>query len=836
MIDTYGSWHNHSDFTNALCGFPDSICKLNDLIQQAYDYGLSSIAITEHEGLSSHIKAINYYNKMQKDRSFTLALGNEIYLMEEQEDLINREQNNTYPYYHFILIALDTEGHHQLRLLSTRAWLRAWRQGKIYRKPTYYTDLEEIIRPNQGHVIGLSACLGSRLDKLILQQRDVKGEINRLTNIFGKGNFYLEVQPARDKTCDQWIVNNEMKSLGAEFSLKIIPTTDSHYLKKSQSQAHKTYLLSQDGDREVDDFYATAYMMTPTELREHLRFNFDDESIDKMFQDSIEIKDRVKEYNIFHDPIVPQVPKDKIPESYQISHRYKEYYGKYPSFAHYSQVEDNPWEKYFFYQIEQALYSKVERKGLDIEKYIARLDEEWKELIIISEQLNTSMASYYQTMSYIIDLVWEAGSLSMPARGSAAGFLTCFLLEVTQIDPVPLGSYFPSWRHLNHERGIELPDIDNDSEASKKVAIVNKMKEFFGEDKVINVATFSKISSKQAIEKSCRGLNISDDVAGFLKSLVPVNRGKVASLKEALTGSLKTEIIKYPNLLESCLAIEGLISNRGKHPAGVLLTNEPYTDYISAMRSPDGDIESCYELWDDELAGCLKVDMLTTICADRIHKTMDMLIEHGKMKRYPTLKETYYKNIHPDVINYDNPKMWDKIPSIYSIFQFDTPISQKALSATHPKCVMDLSASNSLLRLMPDGDEPPIERYKRYKESHEAWIKDTTDYGLNDEERSILWKYLADAYGLADSQEKIMRLSMDKQVAGYSLKEANKLRKSIAKKDEKLQAEAKNLFFEYGRKIGTREVFLDYIWNVVFAASMGYEEWSLLVNLIKGVA
>lgn len=836
MIDTYGSWHNHSDFTNALCGFPDSICKLNDLIQQAYDYGLSSIAITEHEGLSSHIKAINYYNKMQKDRPFTLALGNEIYLMEEQEDLINREQNNTYPYYHFILIALDTEGHHQLRLLSTRAWLRAWRQGKIYRKPTYYTDLEEIIRPNQGHVIGLSACLGSRLDKLILQQRDVKGEINRLTNIFGKGNFYLEVQPAQDKTCDQWIVNNGMKSLSAEFSLKIIPTTDSHYLRKSQSQAHKTYLLSQDGDREVDDFYATAYMMTPIELREHLRFNFDDETIDKMFQDSIEIKDRVKEYNIFHDPIVPQVPKDKIPESYQISHRYKEYYGKYSSFAHYSQVEDNPWEKYFFYQIEQALYSKVERKGLDIEKYIARLDEEWKELIIISEQLNTSMASYYQTMSYIIDLVWEAGSLSMPARGSAAGFLTCFLLEVTQIDPVPLGSYFPSWRHLNHERGIELPDIDNDSEASKKVAIVNKMKEFFGEDKVINVATFSKISSKQAIEKSCRGLNISDDVAGFLKSLVPVNRGKVASLKEALTGSLKTEIIKYPNLLESCLAIEGLISNRGKHPAGVLLTNEPYTDYISAMRSPDGDIESCYELWDDELAGCLKVDMLTTICADRIHKTMDMLIEHGKMKRYPTLKETYYKNIHPDVINYDNPKMWDKIPSIYSIFQFDTPISQKALSATHPKCVMDLSASNSLLRLMPDGDEPPIERYKRYKESHEAWIKDTTDYGLNDEERSILWKYLADAYGLADSQEKIMRLSMDKQVAGYSLKEANKLRKSIAKKDEKLQAEAKNLFFEYGRKIGTREVFLDYIWNVVFAASMGYEEWSLLVNLIKGVA
>lgn len=99
---------------------------------------------------------------MEKDRPFTLALGNEIYLLTEEEDNLNRQTPNTVPYYHFILTALDTEGHHQLRLLSTRAWLRAWKQGKMFRRPTYYSDLEEIIKPNQGHVIASTSCLGSR--------------------------------------------------------------------------------------------------------------------------------------------------------------------------------------------------------------------------------------------------------------------------------------------------------------------------------------------------------------------------------------------------------------------------------------------------------------------------------------------------------------------------------------------------------------------------------------------------------------------------------------------------------------------------------------------------
>ena len=359
------------------------------------------------------------------------------------------------------------------------------------------------------------------------------------------------------------------------------------------------------------------------------------------------------------------------------------------------------------------------------------------------------------------------------------------------------------------------------------------MKEYFGENKVINVGTFSKISSKTAIERVCKGLNIPNDKAAYFKSLIPVNRGKVSKLKDAVYGNkdkgispapgLKSELSQYPHLLESALALEGLITNRGTHAAGVLVCNTPYTDYIAAMRSADGTLISCYDLWDDEAAGCIKFDMLTVEAADKIHRTMDYLLENGKIKDKGSLKKTYYKWVHPDVLDYKTPDMWDILPTIYSVFQFDTPISTKALSATHPHSVMDLSAANSLLRLMPDNaDETPISRYIRYKQSKDAWLKDTTDFGLNEDEQGILWKYLADAYGMADSQEKVMRLSMDEHTAGYTLKEANKLRKSIAKKDEKLQAEAKQLFFDCCKRQGTREVFADYIWNVVFAASMGY--------------
>lgn len=159
------------------------------------------------------------------------------------------------------------------------------------------------------------------------------------------------------------------------------------------------------------------------------------------------------------DPIIPQIPKEKIPDSFTIQHWFKEYYKNYPDFAYYAlNKNNNKWEEYFFYQVEQGLKSKIVDKGKDLQLYIARLNEEFEQFRLISEQLNTSIPSYFSSMSKIIDLIWESNSLAMPARGSSAASLTNYLLEVTQIDPVPLGNYFPFWRFLSVERGTELPD------------------------------------------------------------------------------------------------------------------------------------------------------------------------------------------------------------------------------------------------------------------------------------------------------------------------------------------------------------------------------------------
>lgn len=838
MSESYTNLHSHTDYSNAALGFSDCINRVPELIQRAYDIGLSGIAITDHECISGFVKALKYYEKMERDRDFNLILGNEIYLLTDEEHEANINGSTKTPQYHFILNALDTEGYHQLCELSTRAWKRAY-VDSIWRRPTLYSDLEEIIKPNQGHIVASSACLGSRIDKLLLNGKDNEAlnEVKHFQDIFGKDNFFLEIQPSKDSNCDQSKVNKKMLWLSQISEVPLIATTDAHYLKKEDKLIHKIFLNSQDGEREVDDFYATAYLMDAEELREYLHHEFTDEQIDEMFRNTETIRQRVKGYDIWHDPIIPQIPTDKIP-TFEIKHYFKEWYDKYPIFKYYATLGQDHLiqERYFFYQCEQGLYEKVytnPKKQNKIEDYIARLDTEWNELYKISEALHTSLVCYYSTMTKIIDIMWDAGSIVGCGRGSSAGFLTCYVLGISQCDPVPLGDYLPYWRHMALERGEEVSDIDTDSEPSKKYAIIQGVKDFFGEDRVLNVATFGTVSAKTAIERACRGLGLSDDVSGYIKSLIPVNRGKITPLKECLYGSEKngtkpiTEIVneinKYPNLKECALGICDLICQRGLHSAGLVIGNEPYTNHLAAMRAPNKTLCTCYDLWDSEAVSEIKFDLLTLDAVQKIHYAMDAMLKDGVIQWQGSLRTTYDKYLHPDVIDYTTPEMWESTTKMYSLFQWVTAIGIKALAQVKPKNIMDLSAANSLIRLMPDNaKETPLETYVRYDKDETEWERDTTNYGLNQDEKDIIAHYCKDAHYLADCQEKIMRISMDKHVAGYTLKEANLLRKAIARKDAKLQEQAKKQFFEYGKKIGTREIFLKYIWEELFSASLGY--------------
>ena len=255
----------------------DSINFPEKLIDRAIELGLKGIAITDHELLASHVVIDKYAQKIKdKYPDFKIAKGNEIYLCDSRD--------TKQKYYHFILIAKDAVGHKMLRELSSIAWMNSYYDRGMERVPTLKSELADVIaKYGKGHLIASTACLGSELDYLILEKERAKrvgnidGErdcFNSIINFVNwckqlfEDDFYLEVQPAKSE--EQMIVNRLMGSVSKFFNVKVIVTTDAHYLRKEDREVHKAYLNSKGGEREVDAFYEYAYLQSTEEVIENL--------------------------------------------------------------------------------------------------------------------------------------------------------------------------------------------------------------------------------------------------------------------------------------------------------------------------------------------------------------------------------------------------------------------------------------------------------------------------------------------------------------------------------------------------------------------------------------
>ena len=284
----YASLHNHTMFSNLR--LRDSINTTQELIDRAIELGHSGIAITEHETVANAIEIEECYEKSKETHPDCKVMrGNEIYLVRNGLNATNF--NKDYDRYtHFILLALDAEGHKQIRQLSTRAWMRSYMARGMRRVPTYYQDLIDIIGANPGHVIGASACIGGTLGTQLLRYRKNKDEsllqkiknwCNQINNIFGAGNFYLEMQPSNSeeqKYVNKWIIN-----LSNELNIPFIISNDSHYLKKEDLKIQKIFLNAQNGEREVEDFYATTYLMSEEEIHSFMDSTIGSENVNKAF-------------------------------------------------------------------------------------------------------------------------------------------------------------------------------------------------------------------------------------------------------------------------------------------------------------------------------------------------------------------------------------------------------------------------------------------------------------------------------------------------------------------------------------------------------------------------
>ncbi|HID0768052.1 TPA: PHP domain-containing protein [Clostridium botulinum] len=833
----------------------DSTNKNEKMIRYVNSLNQNGLALTDHECLSGHIQFLKIIQdlkeKKQISQDFKPILGNEIYLTDENDMYREMKEDGRTTFYHYLLLAKDKIGHRMLRELSTRAWKRSFNYKNMERVPTYYKDIEEVIGDNKGHLIASTACLGGYLAQNVskILNSESKTEINKYKckihdfitwnlDVFGN-DFYIELQPSLME--DQIEFNKYVLDIAKAYKVKCIVTTDAHYLTPEDRPIHEAYLTSDsegENNREVGAFYSSTYFFTIDMLQKNLKY-LDKDTIKQLINHTKEIADKIEQYSLEKNQ---EIPRTRLPEEKDwFRNNYFQNLGDEYEYIKIMAHSEEPYDRFMISQVYKGMMDKAQLGRLkkeDMEETFERLNIECKELIGISKAKGNPISSYFTTMQKNVDIIWEeAESIIAPSRGSALGYIINYFLGITQINPLKQGLYLPHWRFISAERP-DYPDIDIDISSHKRDIAFEKIREYYqsiGGD-VVRVGTFGTETSKSAIQTACRGLHINSDIGLYLSSLIPVDRGKVWSLSDCYYGDKeksKQPITEFKNavdehkdknLLKVALGIEGLKNKRSTHACGVIIFNTNPSEYCPLMKAPSGELITQYELHDAESVGCTKYDFLNTKTCAMIQKTLEMLIEHEKIEWQGSLRKTYDKYLHPDIIDKENPELWKKLNQgeVISAFQFDSLAGENTLKKINPMNILEASAGNTLMRLMgQDGKEQPIDMYVRYKKNINEWFKDMKQFGLSNKEQELMKKYLLKDYGVCATQESMMMMSMDKNVSGFNVKESNVLRKSVAKKKPELLEESKNRLFEKGKQLGASKKVLDYVWEQ-FSMQKGY--------------
>lgn len=434
----------------------DSINKPEELIDYAFKLGLKGIAITDHSILSAHMLIEEHIEKRKKEnpdnidwQNFKLIRGDEIYLVRNgltQDNFISKQDY----FYHFVLLALDAEGHKQLRELSGRAYQRSWFKNMV-RVPTYYSDIEEVIGKNPGHVYGLTACLGGFVPKHILSE-----DFSRVNQFieWGKGVFNglfaLELQPSKEK--EQILVNKTLIQLAKEFDIEYVITTDSHYLNKEERHLHKAFLNAKHGEREVDSFYATTYVMDAEEIHNYMDSQIGFAAVERGLNTTNTIAKLVTNYSLKHPLKIPYMPKEIYDINIFPTVVINELFSSIPLLKTFAEGDDAD-NQLAYYIIEYFVKNpkEINTKSMD------RIQEELIAIKTTSDKMQVQWSKYLLQMKHHVDLVWQyADTLIGAGRGSAVSFYINYILGITQVDPMKEKTALKSWRFLNPERASVL--------------------------------------------------------------------------------------------------------------------------------------------------------------------------------------------------------------------------------------------------------------------------------------------------------------------------------------------------------------------------------------------
>ena len=679
----------------------------------------------------------------------------------------------------------------------------------------------------------------STLTSALCDASDSETEINykrRIDNFLKfckdsfQDDFYIECAPGCSE--EQIKVNKRLESIAKFYKVKMVIGTDAHFLSKEDRYVHKAYLNSQGGEREVDAFYEFSYLQTEEEIYSNLANSFDKNFIDEMIVNSEEIYLKIQKFSLENKQKIPMVEVKSYPKTLS-------FFGVNNHIADLPLptlrallTSDNEQERYW---VNECLNELI-NKELFIDEYLLRLEKEADIIKFIGERLGQCLYAYFNTFKHYIDLFWECGSIVGPGRGSATGFLSNYLLGITQLDPIRWG--LPEWRFLNKERA-ELPDIDIDLAPSRRPQIFEAIRQERGTLGLVQVSTFKTEGTKSTVLSACRGYRSEDypdgidvDTAQYISSLIEQERGFLFTLKDTIEGNAEKgrkpnvafikEVNNYPGLLQIMTSIESLVCGRSSHASGVILYNDDIFETAAIMKTPSGDIVTQFDLHDAEWAGDTKYDFLVTEVSDKIIQCINLLQKDNKINPQFSLREVYDKYLHPEVIDTTEQALWDALGegNVLDVFQFNTGVGLAIAKKLKPQNMYEMTAASAMMRLMSErGKESQQDRFARIKsQGLEVFDKEMRELNLPEAAIKALHKYCDQYYGCVPMQEQMMLVLMDKDLANFSLAEANAARKIVAKKKMNEIPKLKDDVFNHMED----EDLAHYIWELAVAPSLGY--------------
>ncbi|MCU0844403.1 MAG: DNA polymerase III subunit alpha [Spirochaetes bacterium] len=709
--------HNHSDYS-----ILDGALTVDSMIDSAVAMGMPGIALTDHGNMFG---AIEFYQKARK-KGIKPIVGQEFYMAPGSRFEKDARSGGKDSAYHLILLARDYTGYRNLMKLSSIGYLEGF-----YYKPRI--DLETL-QKYSGGIIASSACLAGEIPSLILQgrTREATGVAGRMNEIFGDGNFFLEIQD--HGIPEQKTVNTALVTMASKLGLDLIATNDCHYLRREDSFSHEVLLCIQTGK------------------------TLDDENRMRFSSDQFYLKNQAEMERVF-----PDFP-DALHNTYKIFEMIDlELELNHPILPNFEVPEGFTLDSY----LRQLVLDGARMHfGAGIPGEVAaRIDYE---LRVIT---GMKFSGYFLIVWDFINYAKARGIPVGPGRGSAAGSMVSYCLGITSLNPLDYNLLFE--RFLNPDRN-EMPDMDIDFCADRREEVIEYVKKKYGDDHVSQIITFNKMKAKAVIKDVARVLGIPFSEANEISKLITED-----SLKEALEASEDFKKIRSTGergrmLVDISLTLEGLVRSAGKHAAGVVISRDPLTEYVPLYKDTrDGSISSQYDKGTLEAAGLVKMDFLGLKNLSIITRCVEYIAENHGVK------------IDLGAIPLDDRATFALLQKANTkgVFQLESAGMQNILRKLRPTKFEDIIAVNALYRPGPL-DAGMVDDFIARKRNP----------GRVRYEHPSLEPILMETLGVIVYQEQVMLISQ--VLGGFSLPEADKLRKAMGKKIPEIIKQMENKFLK----------------------------------------